>query len=241
MELIGVFLAPHYFWFNYLAVWPVDDVIPAAALLLSVLSVGAGCCLNSVPFSSYKFLTNISRHFLQEEQFRFQCKASCDQNPLASTADTSAFHTCHVPQAVIRQKCALEIEVAHVRKKRWQDWLKEKKPSFCFLRKLQLDLRLLRYFHWLHGFSSADISDMRSIQQSTFPCNYRTTKVQKFMKEIKCILELDNRVWLILTFLDILIDFLFEYFQLLRRKLKIKEEEHFWIEKKKQKESPAYK
>lgn len=172
MELIGLFLAPCYFWFNYLAVWPVDDVIPAAALLLSVFSVGAGCCLNSVPFSFYKFLTNILRHFLQKEQFRFQCKASCDQNPLASTADGSAFHTCHVPQAVIRQKCTLENEVAHVRKKRWQEWLEEKEQSFCFLRKLQLDLELLRYFHGLHGFSSADISDMRSIQWSTFPYNY---------------------------------------------------------------------
>lgn len=200
MELIGLFLAPRYFWFNYLAVWPVDDVIPAAALLLSVFSVGVGCCLNSVPFSSYKFLTNISRHFLQEEQLRFQCKASCDQNPLASTS----FHTCHVPQAVVRQKCALENEVAHVTKKRWQDWLKEKKPCFCFLRKLQLDLRLLRYFHWLHSFSSADIPDRRSIQWSTFACNYRTTKVQKVTKEMKCVLELDNGVWWIFTFLHTL-------------------------------------
>lgn len=190
-------------------------------------------------------LTNISRHFLQKEQFRFQCKASCDQNPLASTADRSAFHTCHVPQAVIRQKCALENGVAHGRKKRWQDWLEEKKPSFCFLRKLQLDLRLLRYFHWLHGFSSADISDMRSIQWSIFPCNYRTTKVQKVTKEMKCILELDNGVQLIFAFFRILIDFLFEYFKLLGRKLKIKEEEHFWIEKSKKREvqlpSPASK
>lgn len=211
MELIGLFLAPRYFWFNYLAVWPVGDVIPAAALLLSVFSVGPGCCLNSVPFSFCKFLTNILWHFLQKEPFRFQCKASWDQNPLASTADGSAFHTSHVPQVVIRQKCALENEVAHVRKKRWQERLEEKEWSFCFLRKLQLDLRLLRYFHWLHGFSSADISDKRSIQWSTFPCNYQTTKVQKVTKDIKCILELDNGngVQLIFTFLHTLIDFIF--------------------------------
>lgn len=211
MELIGLFLAPRYFWFNYLAVCPMDDVIPAAALLLSVLSVGPGGCLNLVPFFFCKFLTNILQHFLQKQQFRFQCKASCDQNPLASATDGSSFHTCHMPQVVIRQKCALENEVAHVRKKRWQEWLEEKERSFCFLRKLQLDLRLLRYFHWLHGFSSADISDMRSIQGSTFPCNYQTTKVQKVTKEMKCILELDNGngVQLIFTFLHILICFIF--------------------------------
>lgn len=163
MEIIGLFLAPCYFWFNYLAVWPaVDDILPVAALLLSTFSAAVGCFLNSVPFSSYKFLTNILWHFLQKEPFRAQCKVSCDQNPLASTADRSDFS--HLPRAsaVIGQKCALENEAAHVRKKRWQDWLEEKKLSFCFFKKLQLDLRLLKYFHWLHGFSFADISDIRS-------------------------------------------------------------------------------
>lgn len=62
---------------------------------------------------------------------------------------------------------------------------------------------------------------------------------------MKCILELDNGVQLIFAFFRILIDFLFEYFKLLGRKLKIKEEEHFWIEKSKKREvqltSPAYK
>lgn len=135
MELIGLFLAPRYFWFNYLAVWPVDDVIPAAALLLSVFSVGVGCCLNSVPFSSYKFLTNISRHFLQKEQLRFQCKASCDQNPLASTADRSAFHTCHVPQAVVRQKCALENEVARDEEKMTR-LIERKETMFLFSKEI---------------------------------------------------------------------------------------------------------
>ena len=99
MELIALSPAPCYFWFNCPVVWPaVDDVLPVAALLLSIFSFGAGCFLNSIPFSSYKFLTNTLWHFLQKEPFRAQCKVSCDQNPLASTADRSGFHTCHMLQ-----------------------------------------------------------------------------------------------------------------------------------------------
>lgn len=60
--------------------------------------------------------------------------------------------------------------------------------------------------------------------------NYQSAKVTK---EMKCILELDNGLQLIFAFLHIPIDFLFGYLKLLRRKLKIKEEEHFWIEKSK--------
>lgn len=65
--------------------------------------------------------------------------------------------------------------------------------------------------------------------------------MQKVTKEIKCFLELDNGIQLIFTFLHIRIEFIFVYFKLLRRKLKIKEEENFWIGKRKKKESPAYK
>ena len=108
MELIGLFLIPCYFWFNYSTVWPeVDDALPSTALVLSVCSVGVRSFLNSVPFSSYNFLPSIS----QKEPSRAQCKGSTDQNRLASTAGRSGFDTCHMAQKLLDKNVHLEMKL----------------------------------------------------------------------------------------------------------------------------------
>lgn len=69
MELIGLFLAPYYFWFNYFAVWTaVDNILLVTALLQCALCwFSARCFPNSVLFLSYMFLSNTSWYFLQKE------------------------------------------------------------------------------------------------------------------------------------------------------------------------------